>query len=79
MKFWLRDLKALPNTYGADCTISSGCGLREHHTPNCFSTLNQLKKPMEVGRCACITALLQLEDCSLQGCQILAAAQEILA
>ena len=54
----------------------SGCGLREHHTPNCFSTLSQLKKPMDVGRCVCITALLQLDDCSPQGCQILAAAQE---
>ena len=43
------------------------------------STLNQLKKPMEVGRCACITAQLQLEDCSPQECQILAAAQEKLA
>ena len=36
----------------------SGHGLREHRIPNCFSTLNQLKKPMEVGRCACITAQL---------------------
>ena len=57
----------------------SGCDFRAHHTSDCFSTLNQFKKPMEVGRCACITALVQLEDCSPQGCQILAAAQEILA
>ena len=41
-------------------------------------TLSQLKKPMEVGRCACITAQLKLEDCSPQGCQILAATQEKL-
>ena len=35
--------------------------MREHHTPN---GLNQLEtKPMEFGRCACITALLQLDNC----------------
>ena len=29
----------------------------------------------EVGRCACITVQLQLEDCSPRRCQILAVAQ----
>ena len=33
-----------------------------------------LKKPLEVARCACIAAQLQLERCSHQGCKILAAA-----
>ena len=43
-------------------------------------TLNQLKKPMEInGRCTCIIVQLQLEDCSYQRCQILAASQEKLA
>ena len=44
--------------------------------PQLLQHLNQLKKP---SRCACITAQLQLEHCSPQGCQILAAAQENLA
>ena len=56
---------------------TNGVGV-EHHTPNCFRTLNQKKKPMEVGRCACITAQLQLRDGIPQWCQILAAAQEKL-